>query len=110
MAKIKITEEERNSYISNESFLEHVYKSNSKAQGLKNLYKIILQQDFTCLQNNDLKNKKIIETEKTFYLSSILKEHECSISTPKLGFALAMSLAEEDIKALGVSDNDNTDV
>lgn len=73
MTKIKITKEERDSYISNKSFLEHVYKSNSKAQSLKDLYKIILQQDFTCLQNNDLKNEKLLRLRKLLIYLLFLK-------------------------------------
>lgn len=100
-----------------QSLVKH--ESNSKYQGLKDTmlqvgyepnsyFSELLKKnwDFTRLQNNDLKNEEIIETDETSYLSSLPKEPKCSTITQELDLA-AMGLAEEDRKALGDSDNDD---
>ncbi|MCC8399289.1 MAG: hypothetical protein LN563_01750 [Rickettsia endosymbiont of Platyusa sonomae] len=56
------------------------------------------------------KGLKIIETDEISYFSSLPKESEYSTDTQKLDLeemkALALHLQEEEMKALGVSDND----
>ncbi|OZG31484.1 hypothetical protein [Rickettsia endosymbiont of Culicoides newsteadi] len=61
------------------------------------------------------KGLKIIETDEISYFSSLPKEPEYSIDTQKLDLeemqALALHLQqEEEMKALGVSDNDDADL
>ncbi|WP_425363700.1 hypothetical protein [Candidatus Tisiphia endosymbiont of Hybos culiciformis] len=73
------------------------------------ILELLKNQDFAHLQNNDLKNEKITEIDETSYLSTLPKEPECNTSTQELD-SIAMSLSEEEIKALGVSDNDDTGV
>ncbi|MFU7503042.1 MAG: hypothetical protein ACE1S7_06595 [Candidatus Tisiphia sp.] len=68
------------------------------------LSELLKNWDFARLQNNDLKNEEIIETDETSYLSSPPKEPECSNSTQELDLdlILAMSLQEhEEMKVLG---------
>lgn len=68
--------------------------------------------------HNDVKNAvklskglKIIETDEISYFSSLPKEPEYSTDTQKLDLekmqALALHLQKEEMKALGVSDNDD---
>lgn len=73
------------------------------------LSELLKNWDFARLQNNDLKNEEIIETDETSYLSSLPKEPECSTITQELDLA-AMGLAEEERKALGVSDSNDTSI
>ncbi|WP_342278318.1 ankyrin repeat domain-containing protein [Candidatus Tisiphia endosymbiont of Myopa tessellatipennis] len=100
-----------------QSLVKH--ESNSKDQGLKDTMlqvgyephsyfsELLKNWDFARLQNNDLKNEEIIETDETSYLSSLPKEPECSTITQELDLA-AMGLAEEERKALGVDSNDTS--